>query len=119
MINANADSKMVLDLILGEVMGSLRNSGFRLCPGLPVQCLWPCVHPPSKSRDPSQLQPASFPLKALYLVIVEACQLGKALKLAWNLALQDLGKGEGQPQSPPRAHPSGDQAPEGQGLTEE
>lgn len=75
--------------------------------------------PPSTSQNHGQLPPASSPLKALYLVTLEACHLGKALRHGWDLTLQDLGQGEYQPQSPPRAHPNSHQAPEGHSLPKE
>lgn len=78
-----------------------------------------CSLPPSTSWDPGQLQPASSLLKALYLVTLEARHLGKASRHSWSLTLQDLGQGECQPQSPPRAHPNSHQAPEGHSPIEE
>lgn len=60
----------------------------------------------------------SSPVKALYLVALEARHLGKALRHGWVLTPQNLGQGEYQPQSPPRAHPNSHQTPEGHSLTE-
>lgn len=77
------------------------------------------AHRPACSLPPSQLQPASSPLKALYLVTLEALHLGKASRHGWSLTLQDLRQGEYQPQSPPRAHPNSHQAPEGYSPPEE